>query len=347
MAEQPERPVRQAADIADVARRAGVSTATVSRALRGLPNVAQDTRARVMTAAAELDYVITPSASRLASGQTHSIGVVVPFLGRWFFGQVLSGAEEVLRAAGYDVLLFALPHDDARAEFFARMPLRRRVDGVLVLTLPLMSSELATLDALGVPLAAVGVTAPGFSSVCIDDVAGARAAVAHLANLGHQRIAMIGGDSAEPGPFLVPHDRARGYREALASAGLELLPGYEIDGRFTFSGGEAAMADLLALPQPPTAVFVQSDEMAVGAMRAIRLAGLTCPGDVSIVGFDDHELAAMVDLSTISQPVHEQGRIAAQLLLDGIGGGAPVQRALPTRLVLRASTAPPGGRLRG
>ena len=107
------------------------------------------------------------------------------------------------------------------------------------------------------------------------------------------------------------------------------------------------MADLLALPQPPTAVFVQSDEMAVGAMRAVRLAGLTCPGDVSIVGFDDHELAAMVDLSTISQPVHDQGRVAAQLLLDEIGGAQPVQRLLPTRLVLRSSTAPPGGRLRG
>ena len=177
MGEQPERVGRAGADIADVARRAGVSTATVSRALRGLPNVAEDTRVRVMAAAAELDYVITPSASRLASGQTHSIGVVVPFLGRWFFGQVLSGAEEVLRAAGYDVLLFALPHDDARAEFFARMPLRRRVDGVLLLTLPMLPRERVTLAALGVPLAAVGVTAPGVSSVGIDDVAAARSAV--------------------------------------------------------------------------------------------------------------------------------------------------------------------------
>jgi LacI family repressor for deo operon, udp, cdd, tsx, nupC, and nupG len=338
--------VRQAgspADIDAVARRAGVSTATVSRALRGLPNVSEQTRARVLAAARELDYVISPSASRLASGQTHSIGVVTPYLGRWFFGQVLSGAEEVLRAAGYDVLLYALPDDASRAVFFSRMPLRRRVDGVLVLTLPMENVEIEQLGALGVPIGSVGVPGPGVSCASIDDVAAARVAVNHLINLGHERIALIGGGPSEPIHFTVPHDRLAGYRGAMADAGLSVPDEYEADGAFSFAGGEAAMASLLSLPNPPTAVFAESDEMAMGAMRTIRHSGLRCPDDVSVVGFDDHELAEMMDLTTIAQPVREQGRIAAQLLIDRIAGAQATDRQLPTRIVLRASTSPPGG----
>ncbi len=189
---------------------AGVSTATVSRALRGLPNVSPATSAKVLAAAQELDYVISPSASRLASGQTRSVGVVAPYLGRWFFGQVLSGVEEVLREAGYDVLLYALPDEASRADFFARMPLRRRVDGVLILTLPMDAPEVEQLSALGVPLGSVGVPGPGISCVAIDDVAAARTAVNHLVNLGHERIAMIGGGPTEPIHFTVPHDRFGG-----------------------------------------------------------------------------------------------------------------------------------------
>lgn len=331
------------ADIDAVARRAGVSTATVSRALRGLPNVSQQTRARVLAAARELDYVISPSASRLASGQTRSIGVVTPYLGRWFFGQVLSGAEEVLHAAGYDVLLYALPDEATRADFFARMPLRRRVDGVLILTLPMRDSELEQLAALGVPVASVGVPGPGVSCVSIDDAAAARVAVNHLVNLGHERIALIGGGQSEPIHFTVPHDRLAGYRGAMADAGLRVPAGFEADGAFTFAGGEAAMADLLALPTPPTSVFAESDEMAMGAMRTVRHSGLRCPDDISIVGFDDHELAEMMDLTTIAQPVHEQGRVASQMLLDRIAGAQASDRQLPTRIVLRSSTSPPRG----
>lgn len=326
-----------------MARLAGLSTATVSRALRGLPNVSAEARAKVLAAARELDYVSSPSASRLASGQTHSIGVVTPYLGRWFFGQVLSGAEEVLRAAGYDVLLYALPDDASRAGFFARMPLRRRVDGVLVLTLPMEAVEIEQLGALGVPLGSVGVPGPGISCVSIDDAAAARVAVNHLINLGHERIALIGGGPSEPIHFTVPRDRLAGYRGAMADAGLQVPDGYEADGAFTFAGGEAAMAGLLSLSHPPTAVFAESDEMALGAMRTIRHSGLQCPDDISIVGFDDHELADVMDLTTIAQPVHEQGRIAAQLLLERIGGAEPADRHLPTRIVPRASTSPPGG----
>lgn len=335
-------------DIEAVARLAGVSTATVSRALRGLPNVSAEARARVLAAARELDYVVSPSASRLASGQTRSVGVVVPYIGRYFFSQALAGAEEVLRRAGYDVLLYALPDDAAREDFFERMPLRRRVDAVLIITLPLTEGQVAQFQALGVPIGAVGMNLSGASSVGIDDVAAARTATHHLLNLGHRRIAMIGGgvSDTEPNPFVTPEDRRTGYRDALAGAGLPWRPEYEVDGKFTSLGGEQAMGELLSLPEPPTAVFAQSDRMAMGAMHALRRAGLSYPADMSIVGFDDHEMASSVDLTTISQPMPEQGAVAAQQMLDTLAGKPAAQLLLPTHLVLRTSTGPPKGRPR-
>jgi LacI family transcriptional regulator, repressor for deo operon, udp, cdd, tsx, nupC, and nupG len=339
---QPSPP----ANIRAVARLAGVSTATVSRALRGLSYVSPPTRARVLAAAEELDYVVSPSASRLASGQTRSVGVVTPYIGRHFFAQVLSGAEAVLREAGYDVLLYALPEEQARAGFFEELPLRRRVDAVLVITLPLSEAQMDKLRALEVPLGVVGsigVDTVGASRVGIDDTAGARTAVNHLVNLGHERIAMIGGgvSNAEPNPFTTPEDRRVGYRLSLTDAGLTWYPDYEVDGRYTTTGGEQAMGGLLGLEHPPTAVFAQSDRMAVGAMHALRRAGLSCPEDVSIIGFDDHEVAAPLDLTTIAQPMAEQGALAAEQILSALEGGEPQVAVLPTRLVLRSSTSPP------
>lgn len=332
-----------------VARVAGVSSATVSRALRGLPNVSPATRQRVVVAAKELDYVMSPSASRLATGLTRTVGVVSPYLGRHYFAQVLSGLEEGLREGGYDVLLYALPDPRARARFFDEMPLRKRVDAVVVVTVPLVQAQLAQLQALEVPLGVVGsigLDPVGASHVGIDDHAGARTAVNHLVNLGHERIAMIGGgvSEAESNPFTTPEDRRAGYRTALADAGLGWRPEYEIDGQYTLAGGGLAMATLLGLPQPPTAVFAQSDLMASGAMLALRRAGLSCPADVSIIGFDDHEVAAPLELSTIAQPMVEQGAVAAGQILASLAGGEPSETELPIRLVLRSSTSPPPGR---
>jgi LacI family repressor for deo operon, udp, cdd, tsx, nupC, and nupG len=334
------------ADIEAVATLAGVSTATVSRALRGLANVSPDTRERVLAAAKELNYVVSPSASRLASGRTHSVGVVTPYIGRPFFALVLEGAEEVLRKAGYDVLLYALPDEAERLRFFDRMPLRRRVDAVLVVTLPLMESQSDTLRDLGVPVGTVGMALDGLVHVGIDDHAAAGVAVNHLINLGHERIAMIGGglSAHEPNPFVTPVERTDGFRDAMRAAELPVLPEYEVDGHYTPAGGEQAMAQLLSLPTPPTAVFAQSDRMAFGALRALRSLGLSCPDDLSLIGFGDHELAASQDLTTIAQPTREQGGAAARLLLSALDGQEVASQVLPTNLVLRASTAPPGGR---
>ena len=327
--------------IRDVANHAQVSTATASRALRGLPSVTAETRARVQRAAAELDYVIPFNASSLASGRTNSVGIVVPFVSRWFFGTAIAGAETVLREAGLDLVVYGVPDEPSRERFFTEMPVRRRVDAVLVLCLPLTRWEADALLALRVPVVLVGSTADGISSVRIDDVAAATRAVQHLVELGHHRIGLLGETDPPPHGFTTPGQRRNGYLHALAEAGIEPDPGLEAAGRFTAADGEAAMERLLARRNPPTAVFAMSDEMAFGALQALRRAQVGVPADVSVIGFDDHELAGALDLSTIAQPVFAQGERAAELLLDQLQRQAPpADVVLPTELIRRGTTGP-------
>ncbi len=328
--------------IAEVAALAGVSTATVSRSLRGLPHVSAETRSRVAEAARSLSYSAAHSASCLRSGLTRTVGVVVPYADRWFFGKVVSGAAPVLRAAGLDLLLYHLGDDAGRDRFFADLPLRGRVDAVLLLSVGTTAPESRALRSLDVPIAVVGVDGE-FPSVRIDDEASAARAVRYLVHLGHRDIGLISGGPDVPFGFLTPFQRRGGYLDVLAGAGITAAPDLEADGGFTIAGGERAMCQLLAAPHRPTAVFAESDEMAFGALRALRRAGLRVPRDISVVGFDDHDLAETLDLTTVAQPVPEQGALAAELLLHQLGrGAAPTGGTLlPTRLVIRGSTAPP------
>lgn len=335
--------------IKDVARTVGVSTATVSRALRGLPRVSEETRERVLQVAAELDYVASPSAAGLASGQTRSVGVIVPFVTRWFYAGVVQGAEELLRDEGYDLVLYNLGGSrQSRDRVFRGHLLRKRVDAVLVLSLTPTPEEVASLSTLHRPVAVVGANVPGWASVRIDDSETARLAMRHLVELGHRRIAYIGGSLKDQLDFAAPLDRLQGYRCVMAEAGLSIEPGWETIGHFTVRGGLAAMHELLALRARPTAVFAASDEMAIGAVHAAREAGLRVPEDVSVIGIDDHEMAEFFELSTVAQPVHEQGRLAAQLLLDALSARSDAEPArppqaltVPTRLVVRSTTGPP------
>lgn len=343
------------ASIVDVAHRAGVSVATVSRALRNMPNVSEATRDRVLLAAAELDYTASPLASGLVTGRVRAVGVVMPYAGRWFFAEVLRGIEEALRDHGYDLVLHVLVDNVRREEFFDSLPVRRRVDAILVVALPLLEREVEVLRTLDVPLACVAEPVPGMHNEQIDNVAAARLAVQHVVNLGHRRVACIGGDMRGPERFNVPGLRHRGYHQALEEAGLPARPGWERDGRFTARGGELAMTALLSQPGGrPTAVFCQSDEMAFGALRALRRSGLRCPDDVSIVGVDDHELSEIFDVTTVAQPILAQGAAAARWVVARLEEQLdpqpdPQVSEHPVRLVLRGSTGPapsdtvPGG----
>jgi LacI family repressor for deo operon, udp, cdd, tsx, nupC, and nupG len=327
------------ASIEDVARLAGVSIATVSRALRGLPDVATATRDRVLAAAHELDYIASPFAARLASGRAATVGVVVPFVNRWFFAEVIDTVETALRKAGFDLLLYNLGDEAGRAAFFDIMPMRKRVDAVLVVSLVLSDEEFESLASLGSPVALLGLERPGFLSVRIDDIRSAYRAVEHLLALGHRRIGLIGGDTDDPMRFTPPLHRRDGYRDALRDAGFEADPAAEVLGYFTTDGGSAAMAALLELADRPTAIFAESDEMAYGALRTIRRAHLRVPEDFAVIGFDDHSNAELMDLSTVHQPVAEQAvDITARLLAAIDGDVERTNVVLPTELVIRGST---------
>ena len=332
--------------IKDVARELEMSTATVSRALRGLPGVSDATRERVQQAALQLGYVPSPSAAGLASGQTRTVAVVVPFVTRWFFASVVQGAEEVLREGGYDLLLYNLAGSGAaRHRVFEGGRLTKRVDAVLVLSLQPTAVELSRLEALDRPVTFVGADVPGWATVRIDDKQTARTAVEHLVDLGHRRIAYVGG----PGvlDFTAPNARQAGYRASLEAAGLPHDPTLEADGDFTLAGGIEAGRQLLSRADRPTGIFAASDEMAIGVLRAARELQLRVPDDVSVVGVDDHELASFFDLTTVAQPVLEQGRVAAQQVLAALaastteGGWHPHQVILPTTLLARGSSGPP------
>ncbi|MDT4891224.1 MAG: LacI family transcriptional regulator, repressor for deo operon, udp, cdd, tsx, nupC, and nupG [Pseudonocardiales bacterium] len=328
------------ASIEDVARNAGVSIATVSRALRDLPDVAPATRERVLAAAAELNYVASPFAARLASGRTATVGVVVPFVNRWFFAEVIDTVETALRRAGFDLLLYNLGDEDGRNRFFDVMPMRKRVDAVLVVSLVLSDDEFEALAALGTPVGLLGLERSGFHSSQIDDVAAARMAVEHLLSLGRRRIALIGGDTDDPMRFTPPLHRRDGYRDALRAAGVEPDPALEVLGYFTVDGGSAATRRLLELAEPPTGLFAESDEMAYGALRTIRRAGLRVPEDIAVMGFDDQVNAEVMDLSTVRQPVAEQALDITTRVLAAIGRAdvQPDAVVLPTELVIRGST---------
>lgn len=326
--------------IRDVAQAAGVSTATVSRALRGLPHVDPETRERVRRVAQEMDYVVSPSASRLASGRTGTVAVITPFIDRWFFSTVLSGISDVLQAREVDLIVFEVGDPSTSPGLPTERRLRGRADGMIVVTLPTDAPRIADLLEIGLPASFIGATWPGVPSVCIDDAAAARTATQHLINLGHRRIGIISG---RPQASTSQGNRSKGYRESVAGAGLEVDPSLESYGYFTVSGGEAAMTALLSQPNPPTAVFAMSDDMAFGAIRSLQRHGIRPGSDIAIASIDGHDLAELLDLTTVGQPVADMGRIAAEALLGRMLGSDADQSAdvvAPTTLVVRGSTVP-------
>jgi LacI family transcriptional regulator, repressor for deo operon, udp, cdd, tsx, nupC, and nupG len=333
--------------IDEVARVAGVSTATVSRALSGAGHVSPTTRERVRRAARELGYVVSSSASGLATGRTRNVGVVIPFLNRWFFSSVLEGAESTLLTHGYDLTLYNLQGGgDERQTVFEHFLLRKRVDAVIAVSLELTPSEVSRLLAMNKPIVGVGGPLPGVRTLSVDDVEVSRMATEHLISLGHRRIAHIGGDDDHNHDFHVPTNRRVGYEAALTAAGLTSDPSLHAAGDFTIPGGYTSAKQLLADPaNRPTAIFATSDEMAYGAILAARDLGLRVPQDLSVVGVDDHELSEFFGLTTVAQYPDLQGRLAAEILIEELNPTpAPlpdINTPLQVDLVVRSSTAPP------
>ncbi|MGO1849447.1 LacI family DNA-binding transcriptional regulator [Microbacterium sp.] len=333
-------------NIAEVALAAGVSNATVSRALSGRGSVSPKTRERVLRAAADLGYVVSQAASTLASGRNRNVGLVLPFLDKWFFTQVLAGAQERLMRAGYDVTLYNLAgRGFERREVFENFLLRRRVDAVIAVSLELTDDEIERLHALDKPLVGVGGPIEGVRTLAIDDVLAARLATEHLLGLGHTRIAHIGGDDASDVDFHLPTKRRQGYEAALIAAGVTPDRALLAAADFSLPDGYRAAKQLLGAPagQRPTAIFAASDEMAIGAILAARDLGLVVPHDLSVIGVDDHDLADFFGLTTIAQFPSSQGALAAESLLAELEPEThePIDTLLPFELIVRSSTARP------
>ncbi|MFG6492694.1 LacI family DNA-binding transcriptional regulator [Microbacterium sp. P03] len=338
--------------IDDVARLAGVSTATVSRALSGRGPVAADTRDRVEAAAARLGYVVSSSASSLASGRTRNIGVMVPLLDMWFFSTVLSGITATLMQSGYDITLYNLTIDrDERERIFDTFLRRQRVDGVILIAITLDERESARLRELDLPVVAIGgpsaAATVAATTLTVDDVAVGRLATEHLLEQGHRVIAHIGADGSGDRHH-VPTLRRRGFEEALADASIPVRPELVVSTDFTLQGGADATRLLLdggGTGVAPTAIFAASDELAVGALTAARERGVRVPEDLSVVGVDGSELGAFFRLTTVDQFPLGQGERAATTMLAELevsDDRTPQPgETLPFELVVRGSTAPP------
>jgi len=294
----------------------------------------------VLEAATALGYVVSAAASTLATGRARAIGVVVPFLDRWFFSTVLAGISDALVREGYDITLYSITADPAeRRRVLGDNLRRRRIDGIITIAVELDETESALVTGLGIPVVAIGGPDPRVTTLTVDDRAVGRCATAHLLELGHRRIAHIGATPASSAA--VPSLRRRGFeqemRDAVAAAPL-LVPA-----DFTIAGGSAAATGLLAATDRPTAIFAASDEMAIGAILAARTLGLRVPEDVSIIGVDGHELGHWFALTTVDQFARGQGERAAEAVLAELDGAAPARRlgTLPFALVDRGSTSPP------
>jgi LacI family transcriptional regulator len=330
--------------IADVAARAGVGVATVSRVLNGRAHVRAETRERVLDAIRALGYRPSSVARNLSLGRTLVIGVVVPFFTSPSAVERVRGVVSALAGSSYDLLLFDVESGERRRRAFELLDRPDRADGLLVVSLVPPDGEIQRLRAAGIPCVLVDAPHPELPSVLIDDVAGGRLATRHLLDLGHRRIAFVGDKPVDPFRFASSRDRTRGYEQALDHFDVERRPEYVRQGTHSLNVARSIALELLRLPEPPTAIFAASDTQALGVLEAARTLGLRVPEQLSVVGFDDVEVASYAALTTVRQPLHESGRRGAELLLAALAGDGPgaYSEQLPVELVVRSTTAPPG-----
>lgn len=336
--------------IGDVAELAGVSTATVSRTLHTPDVVSESARRAVMEAVRRTGYTQNAAAQILRQQRAKAVLVLVPDIGNTFFSEILAGIERVASAAGLTILIGDTANDPQREEDFLRYLRNGRADGVLLLNGRLPPSVLAELDSRGgrpPPMVTISeaLDRQVVPHVGIDNVAAARAAVRHLLDLGHRRIAHLCG----PASNILTRQRLAGYRQALAAAGLGSEAEILLEGDFTAESGGLAALRFLELPARPTAIFCSNDEMAMGLISELHARGVPVPRDLSVVGFDDIVFAKtyIPALTTIHQPRLEVGERAMQTLLSLLDGTAALEAGetqLEYQLVVRDSTAAPVAR---
>jgi LacI family transcriptional regulator len=325
-----------------LARLAGVHPSTVARVLNGDPQqrVSEELRERIVALAGELGYQPNHLARALRLKRSHVIGTIIPDIANPFFAALFRGIEDALAQQDFSVILANTDDQPAREQRRLDMLRGRQVDGLILATARRHDPAIAALAASGFPFVMVNrhTDVLHAGAVVPDDYNGAIDAVEHLIAFGHRRIAHIAGSDG----ISTGHKRRLGYAEALRRHGLHLDPSLVVTGSYREAGGYEAMRTLLALPQPPTAVFAVNDLAAAGALRAMQEAGLEAPRDISIVGFNDLPMVAQTTprLTTLHVPRHGMGVAAAERLLDALGGKAaePELTAMPVELICREST---------
>lgn len=332
-----------AVTIYDVARAAGVGVGTVSRVLNNSQAVKESTRQKVLNTISRLNYEPDPIARSLTTGRTRVLGVIIAFVTRSFSVEVLRGMVSAVSGTDYDLVIYNVESDEKRDYYFKQLPMRRRVDGLLVVSLRPDDEFLPSTLEAKLPAVLVDAYSPHFTSLVVNNMGGAYLAVKSLIEKGHRRIGFVNGIIEGNFKFNQANDRLIGVHQAFSEAGIVFDPQLMLATDWTRAGGRHAAEQFLSLPEPPTAIFAASDVQAVGVLETARRLKLDVPGDLSVMGFDGVELSELLELSTVQQPMQQMGEMAIVKLLELLENEnqAPELIRLDTWLVERHTTAPP------
>jgi len=352
-------PTKNATTIRDIAHLAGVTPGTVSRALNDSTLVKNETKIKILKIAEELDYSPNLVARRLSTGKTFAIGVVVPFFTRPAVSARLDGVVSILSNSQYDLVIHDIESPKQRSIGFQDVLRQERIDGALIISMPIVHEDINYLRHSKVPIVFIDRKHPDladFNSIIIDDVKGGYESTKYLINLGHRKIGFIGDitglltkpeaailEQENPFMYTASRDRYEGYRKALGEAGFPVLPDYYGEDQHGYREARELAVQMLKLDDPPTAIFAASDIQAFGVIQAARNLGLSIPDDLSVIGFDDIQAAELMELTTTRQLLFESGCKGVELLLQAINNNCAEHTTitLPTKLVIRNTTAPP------
>lgn len=331
-----------AATIHDVALEAGVGIGTVSRVVNNSPRVKPATRERVLAAIDRLQYKPDPIARSMISKRTNSLGVIVPFFTRPFFMEVLRGVEAVSGRLGRELVLYNVETDAQRDHYFSELPMHRKVDGLLIVSLTPDDAVARRFKDTGLPVVLIDAYSPLFTSLVVNNVEGAYQAVRHLIEKGHRRIGFINGEIEGNFKFNQANDRLIGLHRAFGEAGLLFEPELALTSEWSTMGGKQAALQLLSQQKRPTAIFAASDMQAVGVLEAAKELGIAIPEQLSVIGFDGIEVSELLELCTVQQPMQEMGEVGAAALVELIDSSTQTPELIrfDTRLVERHTTGP-------
>ncbi|OLB39012.1 MAG: hypothetical protein AUH05_10880 [Ktedonobacter sp. 13_2_20CM_53_11] len=331
-----------AVTIHNVAQEAGVGIGTVSRVVNNSPDVKPATRERVLAAIHRLNYKPDPIARSMISKRTNSIGTIVPFFTRPSFMERLRGVEAVIARLGRELVLYNVETSAQRDHFFRELPLHRKVDGLLIISLSPDDAAARRFRELGTPVVLIDAYSPLLTSLVVNNVEGAYQAVKRLIELGHRHIGFINGEIEGNFKFNTANDRLIGLHRALGEAGLLFEPEQVLISEWSRKGGKHAALQLLTQQKRPTAIFAASDVQAVGALEAARELGLRVPEQLSVIGFDGIEISELLELSTMQQPLQEMGELGASKLVELIENPShpPELIRFDTKFVERRTTSP-------